>query len=160
MRPEEAVHERRLQPCSGLAASDWKPQDARAERGRVGVARIPSRLERASPLERKTLGLSRGSEYTGSWAEFATEPTTLCLRTTRLSHGEAAKHPQQRRWVDAPAAVALAVDDVAAAVEELRAQGVAILVEPWETAVCFKAFIADPFGNPICLHQRKNGTAG
>ena len=44
--------------------------------------------------------------------------------------------------------------------EELRAQGVPVLVEPWETAVCHKAFIADPFGNPLCLHQRKDGTAG
>jgi predicted enzyme related to lactoylglutathione lyase len=52
------------------------------------------------------------------------------------------------------------VPDLAAAVEELRGQGVRILVAPWETAVCHKAFIADPFGNPICLHRRKDGTAG
>ena len=45
-----------------------------------------------------------------------------------------------------------------AAVEELRAKGVEVLLEPWETRD--KAYVADPFGNPICLHQRKDGTAG
>ena len=86
-------------------------------------------------------------------------PTTLCLRTTHLSPGEARRNPNQVKWVDTPA-VTLAVADVTAAVGDLRAQGVSILIEPWETAVGHKAFIADPFGNPICLHQRKDGTAG
>ena|ERR687885_2823719 len=122
------------------------------------VYHVPD-MRQAKQFYGQTLGLARGGEYTSSWAEFATEPATLCLRTTHLSPGEAARNPQQRKWVDAPA-VALAVDDVYAAVEELRAKGVQILVEPWETNVCYKAFIADPFGNPICLHQRKDGTAG
>jgi predicted enzyme related to lactoylglutathione lyase len=55
---------------------------------------------------------------------------------------------------------ALAVADVAAAVAELRAKGVPIPMDTIETPVCFMAVAADPDGNRILLHQRKNGTAG
>ena len=56
--------------------------------------------------------------------------------------------------------VALAVDDVSAAVEELRGKGVPVLMEPLETPDCFMAAVADPDGNQIMLHRRKDGTAG
>ncbi len=58
------------------------------------------------------------------------------------------------------AAMALAVDDVYAAVEELRGKGVTIGMEPVETGDCFIAAIEDPEGNQIVIHQRKDGTAG
>ena len=122
------------------------------------VYHVPD-MRRAKAFYRRILGLVPRGEYTGSWAEFGTEPTTLCLRMTHLSPGEAKANPEQVKWVATPA-VALAVANVSAAVEELRHQGVPVLVEPWGIAVCHKAFIADPFGNPICLHQRKDGTAG
>src|SRR5918996_1637788 len=51
--------------------------------------------------------------------------------------------------------VALAVEDVGAAVEELRGKGVPIAMEPVETPVCFMALVADPDDNKILLHQRK-----
>jgi predicted enzyme related to lactoylglutathione lyase len=35
-----------------------------------------------------------------------------------------------------------------------------VLMDPVETRVCWMSFIADPDGNRICLHQRKDGTAG
>ncbi len=55
---------------------------------------------------------------------------------------------------------ALAVEDVAAAVEELKAKGVGIAMDTIETPVCWMAVIQDPDGNRILLHQRKNGTFG
>lgn len=58
------------------------------------------------------------------------------------------------------AIVALAVEDVGAAVEELRGKDVLIAMEPLETPVCFMAVVADPDGNRILLHQRKDGTFG
>lgn len=58
------------------------------------------------------------------------------------------------------AIVALAVEHVGAAVEELRGKGVTIAMDPIETPVCFIAVVADPDGNKILLHQRKDGTAG
>ena len=57
-------------------------------------------------------------------------------------------------------AMALAVDDINQALEELRGKGVEIGMEPVETPVCFLASVADPDGNKIILHQRKDGTHG
>jgi glyoxylase I family protein len=56
--------------------------------------------------------------------------------------------------------VAIAVDDVSEAIEELRGKGVPIAMETIETPDCFMAVVADPDDNKILLHQRKDGTAG
>jgi predicted enzyme related to lactoylglutathione lyase len=96
-------------------------------------------------------GLKRGDEWNSFWSEFNTSPVTFCL------NGPSAKPGWN--W-QGPATVALAVEDIHAAVEECRRRKVKILIEPAETLVCWMAFIADPEGNRICLHQRKDGTAG
>ena len=57
-------------------------------------------------------------------------------------------------------AIAIAVDDVERAVDELRARGVEVVLEPGEQPTCYAAGIADPDGNLILLHSRKDGTAG
>jgi len=56
--------------------------------------------------------------------------------------------------------MALAVDNVGEAVEELRGKGVKIAMETIESPVCWMAVVADPDGNRILLHQRKDGTFG
>jgi predicted enzyme related to lactoylglutathione lyase len=56
--------------------------------------------------------------------------------------------------------VALAVDDVGEAVEELREKGVTIAMEMIESPVCWMAVVADPDGNQVLLHRRKDGTCG
>ena len=53
--------------------------------------------------------------------------------------------------------VALEVDDFEAAIAELRAADVAFHLEPMETPVCFMAFVSDPDGNSVGIHQRKSG---
>lgn len=58
------------------------------------------------------------------------------------------------------AIVALSVEDVGAAIEELRGLGVEISMDPIETPVCFMAVVADPDGNKIVIHQRKDGSYG
>ena len=58
------------------------------------------------------------------------------------------------------AIMALAVEDVDAAVEELRGKGVPIAMERIESPVCFMAVVADPDGNKILIHQRKDGSFG
>ncbi|HEX6971648.1 MAG TPA: VOC family protein [Limnochordia bacterium] len=79
------------------------------------------------------------------WLEFDTQPVALALGT----------------WERQPAtAVGLAVDDVQAAVDELRRKGVQVLMGPSESPMCHFAYIADPDGNLICIHKRKDGTAG
>jgi predicted enzyme related to lactoylglutathione lyase len=52
------------------------------------------------------------------------------------------------------ACVMLAVDDIAAAVADLRARGLAIS-DSDGTPVCHMAFAKDPDGNTLIVHQRK-----
>jgi predicted enzyme related to lactoylglutathione lyase len=53
--------------------------------------------------------------------------------------------------------VSLEVDDFAAAVQELQAAGVEFSVPPMETPVCHLAYVRDPDGNAVGIHQRKPG---
>ena len=102
----------------------------------------------------KLFGFKRGHEWNKYWSEFATEPLTLCLDGPPAHPGD-----PKFDW-QGPACVALAVDDVPAAVMKCRKHRVKVLIEPVETRVCWMAWIADPAGNRICLHSRKDGTAG
>ena len=109
-------------------------------------------MKEAFAFYRDTLGLDFPLVEEGeTWTEFDSRPIALAL------HQPAKKG--RFSWPGTPA-VGLAVDDVHAALEELRAKGIKVLSEPVETSVCFMAFIEDPFGNRLCLHQRKDGTAG
>jgi predicted enzyme related to lactoylglutathione lyase len=102
----------------------------------------------------KLFGFKPGEEWEDFWSEFATEPLTLCL-----NDGSSRADEPKWNW-DGAACVALAVDNVPAAVAKCREHGVKILIEPVETRVCWMAWIADPAGNRLCLHSRKDGTAG
>ena len=108
-------------------------------------------MARTRSFYQKLFGLKRGCEWNDFWSEFKTEPVTLCLNG-----------PSQRpnRDWQGPAAIALAVHDIHAAIRECRRRKVKVLLAPVETSVCWMAFIADPSGNRICLHQRKDSTAG
>jgi predicted enzyme related to lactoylglutathione lyase len=53
--------------------------------------------------------------------------------------------------------VGLEVEDFAASIAHLKAQGVKFHMEPFETPVCHMAFILDPDGNSICIHKRNAG---
>jgi lactoylglutathione lyase len=109
-------------------------------------------MERAHAFYRDTLGLDFPLIEAGEfWTEFDTPPVAFALNKPK-SRGKWS-------WRGGPA-IALAVDDVHAAVEELRAKGVKILNEPVRTSVCQMAFIEDPFGNRVCIHQRHDGSAG
>lgn len=110
-------------------------------------------LRRTRRFYQELFGLKRGEEWNDFWSEFSTEPLTLCLNGTSRS--------RDPKWDwRGPACVALAVDDVRAAIAICRQRGVKVLIEPVETRVCWMAWIADPDGNRICLHSRKDGTAG
>jgi predicted enzyme related to lactoylglutathione lyase len=51
-------------------------------------------------------------------------------------------------------AIALHVDDVAAARSTLEARGVVFQGDTFDTGVCHMAFFADPDGNALMLHHR------
>lgn len=56
--------------------------------------------------------------------------------------------------------VALAVNDVKTAVEELEQAGIHAHSPLGESPVCFWAIIEDPDGNRVIIHQRKDKTDG
>lgn len=110
-------------------------------------------IRKTRAFYQKVFGLRKGEEWNDWWSEFHTEPLTVCLNGTDAGSG--------RDWDwSGPACVAFAVDDVRAAVAACRKRKVKVLIEPVETRVCWMAWIADPDGNRICLHSRKDGTAG
>jgi len=108
-------------------------------------------MRKTRAFYQKLFGLKRGSEWNKIWSEFKTSPVTLCLNGPNPKPGW--------DW-QGPPAVAFAVADIHQAIEACRRARVPILMDPLETSVCWMAFIKDPAGNRICLHQRKDGTAG
>ncbi len=110
-------------------------------------------IRRTRAFYQKLFGFKRGHEWNDFWSEFATAPLTLCL------NGPSRSADPKWNW-QGPACVALAVDHVPTAIAQCRRRRVKILIEPVETRVCWMAWIADPAGNRICLHSRKDGTAG
>jgi len=108
-----------------------------------------SDMARAEAFYRDVLGLDVAIPWGGEgrrFPEFEVGGTTISL--TSLPD------------LPSGAIVALAVDDARATIEELRSKGVEIVMDPFESRVCFLALIADPDGNRIVIHQRKDGTAG
>jgi predicted enzyme related to lactoylglutathione lyase len=107
-----------------------------------------SDLQKAVAFYRDVLGmkLTAPGEF---WAELEVGSTTigLCVPPPGVSGPPGC-------------AVALAVDDVSEAVEELRAKGVTIVAGPEESPVCYWAIIKDMDGNFIWIHHRKDGTCG
>lgn len=109
-------------------------------------------MDRSEAFYRDALGLdielARGEPGTraSGYMEFDAGGTAISLTALPQLHPNAI--------------VALAVEDVGEAVAELRGKGVEIAMDPIETPVCFMAVVADPDGNKILLHQRKDGTFG
>ena len=114
----------------------------------VGV----SDVERSRAFYRDTLGLKPAAEWPPSWYEFDTGTTTIAIGKPPA---EAPQPPYQGGTT-----FALAVPDVNSAMAELRTKGVTVLQDVYEASSCFGALIADPDGNGIWIHQRKDGTAG
>lgn len=110
-------------------------------------------IRKTRAFYQKLFGWEKGEEWNAFWSEFETDPLTLCL------NGISKSDDPKWDWHGA-ACVALAVDDVPTAIKECRRRKVTVLIEPVETRVCWMAWIADPDGNRICLHSRRNGTAG
>lgn len=113
----------------------------------VDFVGIPTRdLARAADFYGKTLGLPR-SVYMPerNFAEFETGNLTLNIMNAEKMGLE---HNTVRN------AVALHVDDVAAARSTLESRGVTFAGETFDTGVCHMAFFQDPDGNSLMLHHR------
>ena len=109
-----------------------------------------SDLKRAAGFYRDILGLPQEIYSEESqWAEFNCGNITLALWGGQ-------QVPQERHG----GRIALAVDDVPAAYEELKKKGVRMLGEPRDYSVCWAMEILDPDGNLVLLHRRADGTFG
>jgi len=112
-----------------------------------------SDVERARKFYGETLGLKAGSEWPPSWFEFGAGDTTIAIGTPPP---DAPQPPYRQSGVS----FALAVADAKATLDELQQKGVEVRMGADETPVCFMGMVADPDGNQIWIHQRKDGTAG
>lgn len=114
------------------------------------IAYLVSDLKTAATFYRDKLGLPQ-TEYKEEWqwAEFDCGNVTLTLYggTTLPA-------------ILLGGRIALAVDDIAQAHEELTEKGVRILKPPFELSGCWHLEILDPDNNVIILHKRKDGSKG
>jgi len=119
-------------------------------RGADLVMYVVSDLARAASFYREVLGLAQ-EVYSDEWhwAEFNCGNITLALKG-----GE--KLPEARSG----GRIALAVQNIHTAYEELKKKGVRVLSEPRDHPVCWAMEILDPDGNVVILHRRADGTFG
>jgi predicted enzyme related to lactoylglutathione lyase len=119
-------------------------------RGTDFVMYLVSDLARAATFYRDVLGLPQevySAEW--QWAEFNCGNITLALKGgEKLPDAVTGGH------------IALAVEDIQAAYEELKKKGVRIVSEPQDYSVCWAMKVLDPDGNAVVLHKRANGTYG
>jgi predicted enzyme related to lactoylglutathione lyase len=113
---------------------------------RVDFIGIPTRdLDRAVEFYGTTLGIPMSRHIPErNFAEFETGNLTLNLMNAEKMGLE---HHTVRN------AIALHVDDVAAARERLEAAGVEFSMDTFDTGVCHMAFFSDPDGNALMLHH-------
>ena len=106
-----------------------------------------------------TLGMRVEGEYAeGKWVELEAPPTTLALYQPDEPHAGPSDGEGTIALAGGPT-IALAVEDVDSAIDELREKGVPIV---WrgESPACHFVVIRDPDNNRVILHQRKDGTCG
>jgi len=107
-------------------------------------------LQRSMRFYREVLGLELGFyKEEWKWAELTAGNITVTLcgegRFTEQSSG---------------GILALAVEDLPSAREEVKAKGIPIQRDLLELSTCWHLEILDPDGYRIILHQRKDGTCG
>jgi len=105
-------------------------------------------IERAARFYGETLGLRRSMYMPDRhFAEFETGNLTLSVINAQ-GMGIASEHEPLR------VPIALHVEDVQAAREELEGRGIEFERDIFDTGVCHMAFFADPDGNALMLHHR------
>jgi catechol 2,3-dioxygenase-like lactoylglutathione lyase family enzyme len=120
----------------------------------VDFIAVPTRdVDKAISFYEDVLGLERSKQWGNMPArEFETGSLTLALMQSDAFGMEFKPHTHP---------IALQVDDVHAAREELEGKGVEFGAETIDSGVCHMAFFADPDGNALMIHHRyapKNAT--
>lgn len=103
-------------------------------------------LQKAIEFYRDFLGLPlEFYKEEWKWAEFNAGNVTLTLSGNRQSSA---------------GVIALAVSDLEAASNEVKAKGIKVKQPLHELSTCWHLEIVDPDGNTVILHKRKDGTYG
>jgi predicted enzyme related to lactoylglutathione lyase len=113
----------------------------------VDFAYIPTTdIERAVDFYGNVLGLRESARY-GQMpgVEFETGSLTLAVIQSDAFGVEFERNPN---------AIALRVDDVPTAREELESKGVEFAADTIDSGVCHMAFFKDPDDNALLLHHR------
>jgi catechol 2,3-dioxygenase-like lactoylglutathione lyase family enzyme len=103
-------------------------------------------FEQADAFYSGVLGLECSARYgNGVGGEFETGSLTIqVIDMAKIG----------REFAPSKGAIALHVDDVAAARAELEGKGVTFAGETIDSGVCHMAFFTDPDGNGLILHNR------
>jgi predicted enzyme related to lactoylglutathione lyase len=103
-------------------------------------------MARARRFYEETLGLqlARREAHEFEWIEYDLDGGTFALSNVKEGGVPSA---------DAGGSIAFEVQSVDEMVEQLRAKGVRVKLEPLSTPVCRLAVILDSEGNAITLHQ-------
>jgi predicted enzyme related to lactoylglutathione lyase len=113
----------------------------------VDFIAVPTRdFEKADEFYGDVLGLERSKQWGSMPArEFETGSLTVAVMQSDAFGREFKPH-------ESP--IALHVDDVAAAREELESKGVTFVADTMDSGVCHMAIFSDPDGNTLMLHHR------
>jgi predicted enzyme related to lactoylglutathione lyase len=113
----------------------------------VDFITVPTRdFEQAEQFYGDVLGLERSKRWGDMPArEFETGSLTIALMQSDAFGVEFERHSHP---------IALHVDDVAAAREELESKGIEFVADTMDSGVCHMAHFRDPDGNALMLHHR------
>lgn len=106
-------------------------------------------MARARAFYEGALGLALGHDYDGKWVEYY-PGGTACFALTNMVDG-------LKPSADHGGSLAFEVDDLDAELKRLKAAGVRVLLDAITTPVCRMAYVADPDGNSVGLHQKNPG---
>jgi predicted enzyme related to lactoylglutathione lyase len=113
----------------------------------VDFITVPTQdFEKAEQFYGDVLGLERSKQWGNMPArEFETGSLTIALMQSDAFGVEFERHSHP---------IALHVDDVAAAREELESKGIEFVADTMDSGVCHMAHFRDPDGNALMLHHR------
>ncbi len=113
----------------------------------VDFITVPTQdFEKAEQFYGDVLGLERSKQWGSMPArEFETGSLTIALMQSDAFGVEFERHSHP---------IALHVDHVAAAREELESKGIEFVADTMDSGVCHMAIFRDPDGNALMLHNR------
>ncbi len=106
-------------------------------------------MDKARAFYEHTLQLPPADNFENQWVEYELAGVTIAI-TNMI--------PEMMPGTKG-GFFAIEVEDLDAAVAEMKAKSVPFLLDTFETPVCRMAVVADPDGNGITLHQVKSAPA-